>query len=715
LLKDTIAKIQKEFLNEAQSSPKLLEDLAAMEKYIAESYGNRIIIELIQNADDAGSKRVKLFYRDNHILFANDGNEFTDKDVLSICRSGSSTKIRGSSIGYRGIGFKSTSNIGKEILIYSSKIVFTFSKKRCAKVLKVTDKNKIPVVRIPFMVEYSDLSESVQESIEELKKEGYTTIFIFVDAQRELIEDEIKEVDSGYFIFLNNITEADFNSRNLQKRFNIERVKGSSSSIISITEKSRNDSWAVFRGSYKGKKSDIAFRISEDGTLVRCDDSEATFHCYLPTLEKTGYGFKINSDFSTDPSRKHLTFDDETTRAVEASSHMMFDLICEVVNGRITGVSDDIFKMLMQRSSFSKAAIKLTEGLEKLLSSGIWLENGKGVRIKLGSYKPKPTWLEPSEYKIVREFSSYLDGYCPPFKLSETYPSMDMFLAKYSSNTVCAEDLIKILQDSRTVENINGKLYGKLYSNLIRLMKMPYEKSTKESEVKKCLLYNHGKVVTIQELSLLKSSEIILKKDFIDGIVENLFSSTDLEWFDNKFGLSLSKSAAKAFKFKSSENVEDSQKKETHTFSWSASRKSKEEDQKKDGASYIPFISRWRSAEYIVVELEKSMGNNARDVSVQNLGYDVESITPDGITRYIEVKSVTSDNGIFTMTNNEYSEANQKKDSYMICIVLQSEKELKLTYIKDPVNSLELEKRCRAWEWVCNRYNGGDTFTIPMK
>ena len=47
--------IYSKLLEEAKRSPLLLSDLAGLEEYIAESYNNRSFIELLQNADDAGS------------------------------------------------------------------------------------------------------------------------------------------------------------------------------------------------------------------------------------------------------------------------------------------------------------------------------------------------------------------------------------------------------------------------------------------------------------------------------------------------------------------------------------------------------------------------------------------------------------------------------------------------------------------------------------
>ena len=58
MIKEIILEINSAFIAEAKNSPALLADMAAMEKYMSESYSGRIIVELLQNADDARSSRV---------------------------------------------------------------------------------------------------------------------------------------------------------------------------------------------------------------------------------------------------------------------------------------------------------------------------------------------------------------------------------------------------------------------------------------------------------------------------------------------------------------------------------------------------------------------------------------------------------------------------------------------------------------------------------
>ncbi|MDA8242001.1 MAG: hypothetical protein M0Z67_16750 [Nitrospiraceae bacterium] len=99
---EIINSLRDEFIQEANNAPKLFKDLAKVEQYIAESYKTRSLIELIQNADDAGSTDFGVYSFDEGIIVANNGHPFTIEDVEALCRSGASNKFRGgNTIGYR--------------------------------------------------------------------------------------------------------------------------------------------------------------------------------------------------------------------------------------------------------------------------------------------------------------------------------------------------------------------------------------------------------------------------------------------------------------------------------------------------------------------------------------------------------------------------------------------------------------------------------------
>lgn len=123
-----IDNIHELFIEEARKSPLLFNDLASMENYISESYSGRSLIELLQNADDAQSERMLVKKRSDFVfIVANDGRTFTSEDILSLCRSGASTKARNAdTIGYRGIGFKSIVNYASVVICIVGKYIQHF-------------------------------------------------------------------------------------------------------------------------------------------------------------------------------------------------------------------------------------------------------------------------------------------------------------------------------------------------------------------------------------------------------------------------------------------------------------------------------------------------------------------------------------------------------------------------------------------------------------
>ena len=109
----------------------------------------------------------------------------------------------------------------------------------------------------------------------------------------------------------------------------------------------------------------------------------------------------------------------------------------------------------------------------------------------------------------------------------------------------------------------------------------------------------------------------------------------------------------------------------------------------------LTIVSKWRSAEQQAVQIEEFLGNKAVDVSKKNIGYYIESTTPTGEKRYIEVKSLQKDSSTFAITNNEYTSAHQLGDAYYICLIFDN----KAIYIQNPLKNLSFEKRIRQWEW----------------
>ena len=82
-------------------------------------YGKEIhwAMELVQNAEDAGAKRMAFVFEPERILVYNDGEPFRARDVWAICSAGHTAKRN--KIGFFGIGFKSVYKLTAEPYIYS--------------------------------------------------------------------------------------------------------------------------------------------------------------------------------------------------------------------------------------------------------------------------------------------------------------------------------------------------------------------------------------------------------------------------------------------------------------------------------------------------------------------------------------------------------------------------------------------------------------------
>ena len=71
-----------------------------------------------------------------------------------------------------------------------------------------------------------------------------------------------------------------------------------------------------------------------------------------------------------------------------------------------------------------------------------------------------------------------------------------------------------------------------------------------------------------------------------------------------------------------------------------------------------------------VMERERSLGREPRDVSAENRGYDIESREPEtGRLRFIEVKGRRADARAITITRNEMLAAFNAAESFILAVV----------------------------------------------
>ena len=119
-------------------------------------------------------------------------------------------------------------------------------------------------------------------------------------------------------------------------------------------------------------------------------------------------------------------------------------------------------------------------------------------------------------------------------------------------------------------------------------------------------------------------------------------------------------------------------------------------------------LKKWRSVEQNVAAMLETFEGIIRveDVSAQNLGYDLRTWNRDDTVSYYEVKSVNSLGDAVSITNNEYSTANEYGDRYYLAIAQQNANDISVCFVRDPIRALNLTKRVVRWEWVASSYEG---------
>jgi hypothetical protein len=89
-----------------------------------------ILSELLQNADDAGATEATVRIEDHCFVFTHDGEDFSEEHFASLCRFGYSNKRALHTIGFRGIGFKSTFSLGDTVRLLTPTLSVAFGRQR---------------------------------------------------------------------------------------------------------------------------------------------------------------------------------------------------------------------------------------------------------------------------------------------------------------------------------------------------------------------------------------------------------------------------------------------------------------------------------------------------------------------------------------------------------------------------------------------------------
>ncbi len=287
---------------------------------LTKEYNGRQLLELLQNADDAGSKEVEISWNKNtsQLTISNKGEAFSVGGIKSLMLANLSTKTKVIYIGNKGLGFRSILNWATLINIYSKGSKLSFSNVIAKDVydnqlnLSSSDKKKIRENRnltkeaIPFPTLAIPTFED-----NKIKTTWTTTIEIFCRGEFEVdIENQLSEITEEILLFLNNIQKITIHiADNESKELVSNKKKNIGYEIIKIKDKS----WKVFsrdktlpkeyQDKSKNEKQSFNLKVAFRDDLS--DNYKKLFN-YFPTQLSISLPCIIHGTFELNSSRNHL-------------------------------------------------------------------------------------------------------------------------------------------------------------------------------------------------------------------------------------------------------------------------------------------------------------------------------------------------------------------------------------------------------------------------
>lgn len=98
------------------------------------------------------------------------------------------------------------------------------------------------------------------------------------------------------------------------------------------------------------------------------------------------------------------------------------------------------------------------------------------------------------------------------------------------------------------------------------------------------------------------------------------------------------------------------------------------------------------------IDHEINDGWSPFDVSKDNEGYDIKSVSPDDLKRYIEVKGRSADGGVM-LSENEMNRLSQLGDSAWLYIVINCKSKPELFRIQNPGKNLRFEQKTKGIQY----------------
>lgn len=249
-----------------------------------------VLSELLQNADDAEATEVNVQISEGEFSFSHNGKDFSKGDFASLCRFGYSNKRLLRTIGFRGIGFKSTFSLGDTVYLSTPTLAVTFHKSKFT---------------LPHWIDGNTTSDGTTQIRVKFENERL---------QKELENNVAEWLNSPFsLLFFNHIRKLRLGDHDLS-------WKSSGTGPIPNSEKmvlnGGQTPYLVIHSEFESFPDEALKEINE-ARWVDMDENANIPPCkieivlgargqlfvVLPTGVKTNLSFAVNAPFIQDPSR----------------------------------------------------------------------------------------------------------------------------------------------------------------------------------------------------------------------------------------------------------------------------------------------------------------------------------------------------------------------------------------------------------------------------
>jgi hypothetical protein len=253
-----------------------------------------VVSELLQNADDAGATEASVRIEDEVFVFEHNGEDFKESHFASLCRFGYSNKRALHTIGFRGIGFKSTFSLGNQVELNTPTLSVAFNKRRFSEPIWLENRsvdNGRTRIRVPLADQKRKID--VEKNLNEWLKNPLSLLF-FKSIRKMQVGDQLVQWER-----LNNgpVSQSEWMALNGDVRKPYLRIR-------SLEESFPEESLVEVRQERMLTENEEAEFPPAAVEIVL--GAEGRLFVVLPTEVNTALPFACNAPFIQEPARVRI-------------------------------------------------------------------------------------------------------------------------------------------------------------------------------------------------------------------------------------------------------------------------------------------------------------------------------------------------------------------------------------------------------------------------